>query len=187
MSILTKIDKFCNIGVKEYYQNWEVHLTRKLNLLSLVGIFNVSIAIIFFSIIGLNNFTPEFLATIVVGPFVIVLNKHKNYIWAAYLFYLIGIFLFYIITLKMGMDTLVILFYFPLLISLVQVFGRKETLKHLFIIACLFLVSIIILAFSFKYQVLHIDFEKNTLEILKIFNIISSFILATSLILILTT
>lgn len=187
MSIITTIDKFCNTGVKEHYQNWEIHLTRKLNILSLAGVINVAITVIFFTSIGLHDFTIELIATLIVGPFVIVLNKFKNYVWAAYLFYIIGIFLFYIITLKMGLDTLVILFYFPILISLVQVFGRKETLKHLFIISALFFVSILFLAFSYKYEVLHIEFEERTLGILKVFNIISSFVLATSLILILTT
>lgn len=141
----------------------------------------------FFTVIGLHDFTVELLCTLMAGPFVIVLNRYKGYVSAAYLFYVIGILLFFVITLKMGLDTLVILFYFPILISLVQVFGRKETLKHLFIISGLYFLSIIILAFSYKNEVLHVDFDRGTLEILKIFNVISSFFLATSLILILTT
>ncbi len=87
----------------------------------------------------------------------------------------------------MGIDSLVILFYFPILISLVQVFGRKETIKHLFIISALFLVSIVILTVGYQDHYLRIAFTENVLNKLKVFNIISSFFLAISLILILTT
>lgn len=186
MSIIARIDNLGNIGVKEYYNPWEIYLTRKLNFLSFVGIINVSASLVFFVLMGLNDFILECILTIVIGSFVPVLNSRKNYIWAGYLFYFIGIVLFYVIALKMGFETMVVLYYFPILISLVQIFGRKETLKHLFIIAFLFFISIVVLVIGYNNQFLRLELTEETLQTLKLFNIISSFFLTTALLLFLT-
>src|ERR1700752_1812344 len=119
MSFFRWFDRIGNIGVKGKYNPWEIYLTRKLNILSFVGIFNVSVTLILFLIIGISDFTIEFVATIIAGSFVPLLNRYKNYIWAGYLFYLIGIVLFFVISLKMGLDSMAMLYYFPILISLV--------------------------------------------------------------------
>lgn len=187
MTVVNTIDSFCNTGIKSGYNAWEIQLTRKLNLLSLIGVFNVSITLVFFLFMGLHEFVMECLFTLAVAPFVIVLNVKRNYIWSAYLFYLIGVVLFFVITLKMGIDSLVILFYFPILISLVQIFGRKETLRHMFIISFLFFVSIVVLTVGYQDHYLRIEFTESTLMKLKVFNIISSFFLTVCLILIFTT
>lgn len=186
MSFLNLVDKFGDIGVKPSYKPWEIYLTRKLNFLSLIGVFNVSLSVIIFILFGFNEFVPECLITIVVGPFVILLNAKKNYIWAAYLFYLIGIVLFYFMTIQMGIDTFFILFYFPIFVSLIHVFGRKETLTHLFIIAGLFFASIVAVSLSDKIGFSKIEFEEDTLFKLRMFNILSSFFLTTIIISMLT-
>lgn len=182
--MLNWFDRIGNIGVKENYDSWEVYLTRKLNFLTLLGILNVSCTIIFFILIDFRMFIPECIITLLVAPFVIILNYKKNYIWSAYLFYLIGIVLFYVLTLKMGLDTYIILFYFPVIISLVQILGRKETIKHLLIILSLFFISIVILTFDNQATVLSL--EKDLIIKLRGFNIISSFFLTIVLISVLT-
>ncbi len=187
MSFISRLDALGNIGVKESYNSWEIYLTRKLNFLSFIGIFNVSTTLIFFLIFGIHNFTYELILTFIFGSLVPVLNKVKNYIWAGYLFYLIGVVLFFLISLKMGMETLALLYYFPILISLVQVFGRKETLKHLFIIAFFFFISIALMLFCYNKHIMDIAFSPGTVETIKLFNVISSFFLTTTLVLLLAT
>lgn len=187
MSFLKWFDRIGNIGVKEGYNSWEIYLTRKLNYLSFIGIFNITVTLIFFLAFGIHDFTLELILTFIFGSFVPVLNKVKNYVWAGYLFYLIGVVLFFLISLKMGLETLALLYYFPILISLVQVFGRKETLKHLFIISILFFISIAIMLACYYNNVLVIQFPESTIQTIKLFNVISSFFLTTTLVLLLAT
>lgn len=182
MNVFTTFDKLGDIGVKPSYKPWEIYLTRKLNFLSLIGIFNVLISIVAFYFLGFYEFISECLLTLAVGPFVIILNAKKNYIWAAYLFYMIGIVLFYFLNLKMGIDSFAILFYFPIFVSLIHIFGRKETLSHLFIIVGLFFVSIIALTIGYKFEILRIDLPEETLFKLRMFNILSGFFLTAFLI-----
>lgn len=187
MSIISRIDALGNIGVKESYDSWEIYLTRKLNFLSFIGLFNISVTLIIFSVLGIKDFTIELLLTILFGSCVPLLNKVKNYVWAGYLFYMIGVVLFFFISLKMGLETLALLYYFPILISLVQVFGRKETLKQLFIIAGLFFISIALMIVCYYNHFLYIAFPEDTMQFIKLFNIISSFFLTTTLVLLLAT
>ncbi|MES2515767.1 MAG: sensor histidine kinase [Bacteroidota bacterium] len=186
MGFLDKTDTFGHLGVKTSYHPWEVSLTRKLNFLSLVGVFNVIITLLLFLSIGIHDFVTECLITLCVGPMVVVLNIKRNYIWAAYLFYGIGISLFFLLTLKMGIDSYVILYYFPILVSLIQVFGRKETLKHLFIIAFLFFMSIVGIVIAYKNDFNSIQYTIDSLLKLKLVNILSAFFLTVVLICIIT-
>jgi two-component sensor histidine kinase len=186
MDLFNLIDKLGNLGVKPSYKPWEIYLTRKLNFLSLIGILNVFITVTFFLLFGFNQFVLECLVTLVVGPVVILLNAKKNYVWAGYLFYLIGIVLFYFMTIQMGLDTFFILFYFPIFVSLIHVFGRKETLIHLFVIAGLFFASIVAISLSDRIEISKMEFTEDTLFKLRMFNIISSFFLTTLLISMLT-
>ena len=186
MRMLQKLDRFGDLGVKASYNPWEVSLTRKLNFLSLVGFFNVIITLLLFFSIGFNDFVVECIITLLFGPLVIVLNIKKNYIWASYLFYSIGISLFYILTIKMGIDSYVILYYFPILVSLIQIFGRKETLKHLFIIAFLFFLSIFGIVLAYKHGYQSIEYTPDSLLRLKLVNILSAFFLTVVLICIIT-
>jgi type IV secretory pathway TraG/TraD family ATPase VirD4 len=116
-----------NIGVKPNYQPWEIYLTRKLNSISLIGIFNLLSAIIFFI---LFDYTPFIL--ICVGCFinqliVILLNYFKNYIWASYFFYGYGFLFFFVpMIMKVGLDSYMALYYFPVSISMIMLLGKKE-------------------------------------------------------------
>jgi two-component sensor histidine kinase len=89
-------------------------------------------------------------------------------------------------TIQMGLDTFFILFYFPIFVSLIHVFGRKETLIHLFVIAGLFFASIVAISLSDRIEISKMEFTEDTLFKLRMFNIISSFFLTTLLISMLT-
>jgi two-component sensor histidine kinase len=186
MKMVQWFERIQNIGVKSTYEAWEVHLTRKLNLLSIIGILNVSLTILFFIGFGFYQFIPECIITLMVGPCVIVLNSRKNYIWAGYLFYLIGIILFFFMAIRMGLETFFILFYFPIIVSLIHVFGRKETFKHLVIIGFLFFISIVGVVIFQEMDLNTFVFTESTLFNLRMFNILSGFFLTVVLISMLT-
>lgn len=137
------ITRLIGTGSKQSYFAWETHLTRKLNSISLVGIFNMLVAIVFFQITGYTEFMLEHILAAIVLPFVLLLNKQKNYIWASYWFYIWGFIYFVSVNIKMGKDSLVFLFYFPVIISMIQILGRRETIKHLVVLSVLCLLSIL--------------------------------------------
>lgn len=183
MKLVKRLDAFVNSGVRATYLPWEVFLTRKLNILTLIGFFNVAVSAVFLKLINFDEFVPACLLTLVAGPFVLLLNR-VSYILASYYFYAIAIVLFYFLTIRMGFDSYMILYYFPVMISLVQVLGRRETIAHLLIIAALFFVSVIAIALT--YEGGQIQFPVNSLKVLRTFNIASSFFLAITLVCVFT-
>lgn len=185
MKLIKRFDAFVNIGVRSTYEPWEVFLTRKLNILTLLGVFNVSVCTVFLKTMGFDTLVPACLMTLMAGPFVLLLNK-VSYILASYYFYAIAIVLFYFLTIKMGFDSYMVLYYFPVIISLVQVLGRRETIVHLIVIAALFFLSIIAIAFTYNSLPGQITFNATSIEVLRTFNITSSFFLAISLVCIFT-
>lgn len=141
-----------NIGLKPKYQPWEIFLTRKLNFITLIAMFNMSVAIVFFILIGYHQFILHCTWPLIVAPLVIILNHFKNYIWAAYAFNLIGFVFFFFVNMAEGIHSYASVFYFPVIISLVQLLGRRETLKHLIIIGIICFISIVLITFGLKYQ-----------------------------------
>jgi two-component sensor histidine kinase len=166
---------FINIGVKSGYLPWEIHLTRKLNLISLISFLNTILAVSFFEIIGYTQFLPDLFLALLALPIVFMLNAFKNYIWAVFWFFGYAFLFFICINLKEGKDSFMILFYFPIIISMVQLLGRKETLKELYILSCFFLFSIVLLTFGFKFKIYSIDLDAQLVNNLAIFNILLSF------------
>lgn len=146
------LNKILNIGLKPEYQPWEIFLTRKLNFITLIAMFNLSVAIIFFVLIGYTQFILHCAGAFIAAPLVILSNRFKNYVWAAYVFNIIGFVFFFFINLAEGIHSYVAVFYFPVIISLVLLLGRRETLKHLIIIVSLCFISIILLTIGLKYE-----------------------------------
>ncbi len=164
------LNKIINTGVKPDYQFWETSVTRKLNSITLIAFLNMILGIVFFEIVGYTEFMFECAVALFLFPFVFVLNKYKNYIWAAYLYFGLGFLWFIPMNLKMGKESYLILFYFPIIISMVQLMGRRETFKHLVILSLFCLLSISAVAIGFKFQLLQIELGDNVKSALALFN-----------------
>jgi two-component sensor histidine kinase len=186
MNASRKFHGLINKGVKSTYAPWEIFLTRKLNYLSVIGFFNVSLGLILFSLLGEYNLVPECGFVLLVAPLVVILNTKKNYIWGAYLFFVIGIVLFFLLSLKMGYESYIVLFYFPILISVVQLLGRRETFRHMVIILSMFFVSIVVLVWLMSFHFLAIGLSDESLYVIRPFNMLISFFSAIALIAIVT-
>jgi hypothetical protein len=145
-------NKLINVGVKPMYQPWEIYLTRKLNLITCITMCNMIIALVFFQITGYKIFSSDCVLSLLVLPFLILINHYKNYIWTAYGFYIIGFSLLASMCLKMGIDSYIILFYFPMMISLIQLLGRRETLKHLVAISGFCFCTIVVIVIGYTWQ-----------------------------------
>lgn len=171
-------NKLINIGVKPNYQLWEIYLTRKLNLLSCISMVNMIIALIFFEITGYTHIVFECVFSMMVIPFLFLFNKYKNYIWAAYGFYLLGFSFLGSMSLKMGIDSYIILFYFPMMISMIQLLGRRETLKHLIIVSGFCFCTILIIAIGYKKNIYGTEMNDVNIKNVKLFNILLGFLSA---------
>lgn len=142
--------------------------------MNVMGIANVLIGIIFFLIFKYYEFIPDCIIVILSAPIIFILNKYKNYLWAAYAFYVISFIFFTSMNLKMGRESLFILFYFPMLVTMAQLFGRKEIFKHFVVLCGLCLLSVSVIAVGYYYHFMEISFNANTIKILNAFNIILS-------------
>lgn len=186
MRLSAVFSSYINLGSRASYRPWETFLTRRLNYLSAIGFFNVLVALAFFAIIGEYELIGEMVAVLIAAPFVVLLNVKKNYIWSAYLFFLIGVALFFFVTLKMGYESYCILFYFPILISLVQLLGRRETIRHMVILMGIFFVSLVAVVWLATVDFLNMHLTEETLRIVRPFCILLSFFSAIALIAIVT-
>ena len=169
-------NKLVNIGVKPHYQPWEIYLARKLNLITGITICNMIIAIVFFQITGYTYIFLDCALSLIILPFLILLNHYKNYIWTAYGFYIIGFSLLASMCLKMGIDSYIILFYFPMMISLIQLLGRRETLKHLIIISVFCFCTIIVIVIGYKGYLYNFEASNEAFKNTKLFNIVLCFL-----------
>ncbi|MBL7882593.1 MAG: sensor histidine kinase [Bacteroidia bacterium] len=181
------INSIVNIGVREMYAPWEIHLTRKLNSILLIAIFNVSLAIVVYSVLGYNDFLIDLISVVVLGPLLFLFNKYFNYVWAAYWFFIVGYVFFISINLKMGKDSYMLLFYFPVVLSLVQLLGRRELLKHLIFLGILCIISVSIIAIGFIKNWVPVLLNQETLNNIMILNIILSVFTAVAFVIVVVT
>ena len=133
----------------------------------------------------------QFIIDNVLGLFslsvIFLLNAFKNYVWATYWFFCYGFYFLMSLTSKMGIESFIILFYFPLITTMVQLLRRKETLKHLYILSSICFLSIISIVIGFKLHVYKVNLSSDVISNLIPFNIILSFLTTMTFILIATS
>lgn len=144
--------RFFNAGVKPGYLPWEIALTRKLNQLTTVASVNLFITLIVFLVLQEYTYFNISLIILVLAPLSYFFNIKKGYVWAAYCFYFTGLILLNSLGVIMGPNSYVILNYFPIIISILQMLGRKEMLKHMIILFGMCFISVLGLL-SYYYSV----------------------------------
>lgn len=154
--------------------------------MALVGFANVSLGIIIFLIFGYTEFIPECLFILAMAPLIPLFNKYKNYVYSAYMFYLNGWVLFTIFGLKMGIDSMSFLLFFPVILSLVQLFARKELLKHLFVNFIICFSFIILMLYGQKQYWLYVHPTKDVVNTLKYIVVFFTFTVTLSFLIVLT-
>ena len=157
------------------FEFWEVQLIRKLNSIALLGLVNFTLGIPFFYFTGATEILPECFFSLFAAPLTIVIAKRTHYIYAVYWFFICAFLFFILINLKLGRDSYIILFYFPVVTSMIQLLGRRQLLKHLVTLCIICLISIIIIAIGFRTRFLEIEQNEMINENLFLFSIIISF------------
>ncbi len=182
MKVSELVKKFNQLGIKPHYQLWEIFLTRKINFITTVGTFNVVLSTFIFPLFGLTALHPLLISTIIIAPFVFLVNNKLNYVWGSYGFYVIGIILMLFMSIKLGAESYFLLFYFPITLSVIQLLGRKETVIHMVVILLLFFLSIITIVICYKNNFGKLNLEQSLISNLQAFNIILSAFTGTAVI-----
>lgn len=165
-------NKAISICSKPHYADWENNLAKKLNIVTYLSFINIVLAVVFFELFEYTFFRYECLFALIVLPLTFVFNYKKNYIWAVYCYYITDFIFFIPINLKMGLSSYSILFYFPMIISLVQLLGRRETLKHLIFLSSLCILTIVIVTIGLKFDTLRIVYDETLSSNLALLNIL---------------
>lgn len=169
------LEKYNNNGIKPHHKLWEQHIIGKLNKFGLLGIINVSVGYILLKIFDFHLLTNEISFAFFVMLATIIVTRYFNFIVAVYIFYG-GYFVFYIFfNLKLGVESYALLYYFPVTIGLVQLLGRKETIKHLYALGTIGFISILVVTIGYLQGYSPIPIKKSTMELMFTINIISSF------------
>ncbi len=134
--------KLFTIGVADTKAEWENTLIRKLNFYTTIGLFNTILASIVFLFLDHSNFVFWNILVFVLAPMVFIFNCKGRLILATYLFYIIGIIVMMIYTLFMGRESLILLFFFPLIFSMIDLLPKREFWKHIMIILSFYVVII---------------------------------------------
>jgi len=165
-------NKLINNGVQPLNSSWKNELTIKVNLAAIVSILYMFAATLFVYFMHYDTFFYECMYATILLFGVLVLNR-KNVITAIYAYYLLD-FLFLIpVNLKMGIDSFVIVYFFPLMFTLIQLLGKKETIKHLIILSLCCLITVIIILIGFHLNWLRDPNSRSNFELV-IFNILLS-------------
>ena len=164
-------------GVNPTKPNWENELTKKVNVTTFVSILYMFVATLFVHFMGFHAFFYECLSATILLFSVFLFNR-KHVIGAIYAYYILD-FLFLIpVNLKMGIDSYVIVYFFPLMFTLIQLIGKKETIRHLIILSVFCLVTVLIILVGFQFNWLR-DPHAHSSFTLVVFNILLSITAST--------
>lgn len=153
---------------------WKKNLVRKVNFLSLIGSFNVIAALIVFNIIGFQFLNVHLFVVLGLATCVFLMNYRGKFILASYLFFAIGVYLLGVATIYMQLESNVLMYFFPITLSIVQIYGRKEVFRHLLAWCIIYFLTIsLLIILGPKYYPIHVT--DSTMSTLKVFNGIFAF------------
>jgi len=166
-------------------KEWQIAIIRKTDLLNIIGTLNVLLGLILFNAIGFDGLNIHFYVVIGLGFLTFISNRIGRFLVSSYLFFAIGVYLLSMLVILLGIDTYALMYYFPLTMSIVQLFGRKETFSHMVIwLLIYFFNMILLLLFSENFE--SIVMSDATHKFLSNFNILFAFFCGLILIAIIT-
>ena len=145
---------------------WESSIQKKINSITLISLANLAVGLAYFILSNNPIINRELIFGLVSLPFVLLINQFISYIAAVYTFYLVDFIFTILITLKLGYDSYIIISFFPMIISMMHLLGRKETIKHLIILSGFCILSIFIIILGLQLGDFTIDFDPQSKAIL---------------------
>lgn len=172
--LINLYNNFLDIGKNPQHKEWESALVRKLNFITLVGTFNIVLTMLIFPFFGIYFLQKALFIFLLFGPITILLNKYLNYIWASYSFFLAGNVILIYMSFLLGMESYFILFYFPLILAVVQLLGRRETLIHMGILLFSYFINVILITVIYKLNYSYSLLPEDIIPNIRVFCIILS-------------
>ena len=145
---------------------WESGIKKKINSITLISIANLAVGLVYFLSTRNPIINTELIFALLSLPIVLLINQFQKYILATYWFYFTDFIFTVLITLKLGYDSYIIISFFPMIISMMHLLGRKETFKHLFILSGACLASIVVIIVGLQFGNFTIDFDPQSKAIL---------------------
>lgn len=179
-SYSTMIKKLLFIKNEGQLKDWEIQIIRKIDFLSSLGLFNITLSYFLFNLFHFSQLNTPILISIAVSFIAFVLNRLGRYLMSSYLFFFIGTFLLSEVVILMSLDTYSLLHFFPITMSVANLYGRKHTFSHLIIWMLIYLSNVVFLVF-FYYDKPTLNIDADTKEILTIFNVLFSFFCGVAL------
>lgn len=167
-------DKIRNLGIKPHHQIWEAFLIRKLNFICLIAFINMSAAFISFPLFGITHFQKFLLFAMVAAPTVAAVNIRFGYIAGTYGFFLMGVTVITYFAALLGIESYSILYLFPIIITLIQILGRRETMVHLVVLIIIYFAATVVLSVFYYRGIYQLTIEKDVLNNIRAFNILVS-------------
>lgn len=168
------INTLRNLGIKPSHEIWEIFLIRKINFICLIAFVNMTAAYITFPLLGVTYFQSFLMLSVFAAPAVALLNMRFGYIAGTYGFFLMGVTVVTYFATLLGPDSYSILYLFPIIITLIQILGRKETLIHLFVLIAIYFAAAVLLAVFYNRGLYQLTLESAAVHNIRNFNIIVS-------------
>lgn len=172
------INEIANAGVRKNYQSWEVHLTRKLNLSSLLGTLNVLTGLLIVLYLGYYNPVVELVTVLFLAPFILFLNTKSGYVAALYLFTFVGCYLSFFLAVKMGIESFAFFLYFPFILTVIQMLARKELYRHFLILVGFCFLNVLALILSYHFEWFEVQLPNKLVPTIRYLSMFFSFVVA---------
>ena len=166
-----------NFPIKNQHElkEWQIVIIRKTDLLTIIGTFNVLLGLVLFNLIGFSSLNLHFYVVFGLAFLTFLANRAGKIVLATYLFFAIGSYLLSMLAVLAGMDTNALMYFFPITMSIVLLFGRKETFCHMVVWLLIYFINIVLLllfADNFK----PVEMSESTHQFMTNFNVIFAFL-----------
>lgn len=166
--------KIRNLGIKPHHEIWEAFLIRKLNFICLIAFINMTAAFVVFPLLGVTHFQYFLLTAMIAAPLIAAFNIRFGYIAGAYGFFLMGVTVITYFASLLGVESYSILYLFPIIITLIQILGRRETIAHMFVLISVYFAATVVLSIVYYNDMYRLPLDGDIVGRIRIFNIILS-------------
>jgi hypothetical protein len=119
----------------------------------------MSAALVFFSLLGVTHFQYLLFFAFIAAPVIAAFNIRFGYIAGAYGFFFMGVTVITYFAASLGAESYSILYLFPIIITLIQILGRRETIAHMFVLIGVYFTATVVLSIIYHNDLYRLPFD----------------------------
>jgi two-component sensor histidine kinase/uncharacterized membrane protein len=127
-----------------------------------------------FPLLGVTHFQYFLLTAMIAAPLIAAFNIRFGYIAGAYGFFFNGCNRDHLLRFVAWRGKLFYLYLFPIIITLIQILGRRETIAHMFVLISVYFAATVVLSIVYYNDMYRLPLDGNIVGRIRIFNIILS-------------